>query len=90
MFGCSDNTIKDFIHILEQSYLIKQVSQYSTSLKTQSKSNKKCYIADNGFIYANAFQFFDATGSLFENLVFSELQKKYGNNINKKNLSPFC
>jgi len=80
-FGCSDNTIKDFIHILEQSYLIKPISQYSTSLKSQSKSNKKCYIADNGFIYANAFQFFDSRGSLFENLIFCELQKKYGNDI---------
>lgn len=80
-FGCSDNTIKDFIHVLEQSYLIKSISQYSISLKSQVRSNKKCYVADNGFIYANAFRFFDATGSLFENLVLTELQKKYGNDI---------
>lgn len=81
VFGCSDNTIKEFIGILEKSYLLHQLNQFSFSLKKQEKGNRKIYVADNGFIYANAFQFFDPKGPLFENLVLNELQKQFGDKI---------
>ncbi len=71
----SDVTVKEFINILEQSYLIHELKHFNFSLKKQSRAKKKCYIADNGLISANTFEFFDRKGPLFENLVCNELIK---------------
>lgn len=79
--SCADSTIKEYVNILEQSYLITELNHFSFSLHKQEKSAKKYYIADNGLITANAFQFIEVWPRLFENLVFTELQKKYGDNV---------
>src|SRR5262249_15132997 len=51
-FGISDITIKEFIHTIENSFLIQEVKQYAFSLISQEKSKKKIYVADNGYICA--------------------------------------
>ncbi len=79
--GCADSTIKDYVNILEQSYLVVQLNHFSFSLHNQEKAAKKYYNADNGFITANAFQFIEVWPRLFENLVFTELQKRFGKHI---------
>ena len=81
VLACSDITVKEFINILEQSYLLHEVKHFSFSLKKQSKAHKKCYFVDNGIIWTTTMQFFDRKGPLFENFIFNELKKMDFKNI---------
>lgn len=72
----NDNTVKEYIRVLESSYLLYELKSYSYSLKEQIKGKKKSYIIDNGFVAQTAFRFSENRGKLFENLVFSELVKR--------------
>jgi len=74
--GMNDNTVKQYIGILEDSYILNEIAQYSYSLKEQIKTKKKSYISDNGFLSAVSFKFSNDFGKLFENLVFTELCKR--------------
>jgi len=74
--GMNDNTVKQYIGILEDSYILSEIAQYSYSLKEQIKTKKKSYISDNGFLSAVSFKFSNDFGKLFENLVFTELCKR--------------
>lgn len=71
----NDNTIKEFVGILEGSFLIEEVKGFSYSLKNQAKGKKKCYCIDNGIINTVSFKFSGNQGKLFENLVYTELRK---------------
>lgn len=71
----NENTVKEFIHILEDSFLFREIRNFSYKLKLQSKGKKKCYCIDNGFINAVSFMFSENKGRLFENLVFTEFLK---------------
>jgi len=71
----NENTTREFINVLENSFLIKEVRNFSYSLKKQSKARKKAYVVDNGFLANISFRFSTNRGKLFENLVFSELIK---------------
>lgn len=75
VLDCSDITIREFIGILESSFMISELNHFYFSQKKQIKQKKKYYIADNGLIHAVAFQFTSNLGKLFENLVFTELKK---------------
>ncbi|MBL0721950.1 MAG: ATP-binding protein, partial [Sulfurovum sp.] len=72
----NDNTVKEYIKILEDSYICSEIKQYSYSLKEQIKSKKKIYINDNGFLSQISFKFSHNYGMTFENLVYTELMKK--------------
>ncbi|NOX17521.1 MAG: ATP-binding protein [Chlorobi bacterium] len=74
--GGNENSAKEFIRILENSFLIQEVRKFSFSLQKQSKAKKKIYCADNGFLANVSFRFSQNRGKLFENLVYSELKKK--------------
>lgn len=74
--GINDNTVKEYIKVLEDSYLCKEITQYSYSLKEQIKTKKKIYINDNSFLAQTSFRFSKDFGKLFENLVFTELIKQ--------------
>lgn len=74
--GINDNTIKEYIRVLEDSYMLKELKQYSYSLKEQIKTKKKIYINDNSFLAQTSFRFSNDFGKLFENLVFTELSKQ--------------
>lgn len=71
----NENTVKDFIDILEDSFLLKEVRNFSYSLKTQSKAKKKVYCIDNSFMNIVSFKFSENRGKLLENLVYTELLK---------------
>lgn len=71
----NENTVKEFIHVLEGSFLFREIRNFSYKLKLQSKGKKKCYCIDNGFINAVSFMFSENKGRLFENLVFTEFLK---------------
>lgn len=76
ILGGNENTIQQYVNILENAYFIHQLQQYSYSHKTQSRSKKKAYCIDNGLITAVTFQFSNNFGKLLENLVYTELKKK--------------
>lgn len=72
----NDNTVKEYIRVIESSYFMYELKSYSYSLKEQIKGKKKSYFIDNGFVAQTAFRFSENRGKLFENLVFSELIKQ--------------
>ena len=74
--GINENSLKSYIYALEDSYLYQELKQFSYSLKTQSRSKKKGYLIDNAFLGNISFRFSRNEGKLFENLVYSELQKR--------------
>ena len=73
--GVNDNTIKEYIRVVEDAYMAQEIKQYSYSLKEQIKSKKKLYINDNGILTQTSFKFSKDYGKSFENLVYSELIK---------------
>lgn len=73
-------TIRNYIHILEQTYVIKMIRPYVGNKRTELTSNPICYFIDNGFRNQalNSFAPIDNrtdNGLLVENLVFQELYK---------------
>jgi predicted AAA+ superfamily ATPase len=76
--NASDVTLKEFTHILTNSFTWFELTNFSWSLQTQTKAKKKSYIIDNGLFTAVAFQVMSNAGKLLENLVFTELTKKFG------------
>ncbi len=73
--GVNDNTIKEYIRVVEDAYMAQEIKQYSYSLKEQIKSKKKLYINDNGILTQTSFKFSKDYGKSFENLVYTELIK---------------
>lgn len=41
-----------------------------------NKADRKCYVVDNGYVLARAFELSSNHGRLLENMVFLELLKK--------------
>jgi predicted AAA+ superfamily ATPase len=76
--GINENSIKNYIYALEDSYLYHELQQFSYSLKGQIRSKKKGYLIDNSFLGNISFRFARNRGKLFENLVYSELSKREG------------
>ncbi|RVU82788.1 ATP-binding protein [Leucothrix sargassi] len=74
--GVNDGTVKEYIHVLDDSYICKEVKQYAFSLKEQIRSKKKVYINDNGFLSQTSFKFSQNFGQVFENLVYTEFNKR--------------
>ncbi|MDR2009571.1 MAG: ATP-binding protein [Bacteroidales bacterium] len=71
----NENTMKQYLQILEKSYIIKELQHFSYSLKSQTKTKKKAYCIDNGLINAISLRFSSDYGKLLENLVFVEILK---------------
>ena len=71
----NENTVREFVNILEDSFLMFEVKNFSYSIKTQSRSKKKIYCIDNSFLNTISFKFSDNKGKLLENLVFTEFLK---------------
>lgn len=71
------NTVKNFIHYLENAYLIFTLDKFSYSLGEQTTAQKKIYAIDNGFIKHIAFQFSKNGGKFLENVVYLELRRRY-------------
>lgn len=71
----TDRSAKDYVLALNECYLFNELKLFSYSLKEQISNKKKLYLSDNGFMDL-AFNFSSNYGKLFENLVFTELQKQ--------------
>ncbi len=76
----SVNTIRSYIHYLENTYLLFTVPCFSFSFRKQIAAQKKIYVIDNGLVNFISFKFSEQRGRLLENLVFLELKRR-GKNI---------
>ena len=73
----SANSVADYIHWLEDSYVLFSIPRFSWSLKSVSINPKKVYCIDTGFAQANSLSFSEDTGRLLENCVYLALRRKY-------------
>jgi predicted AAA+ superfamily ATPase len=88
--GTNENTAKKYINILNDSYIIHDVSNFAFSLKENVRNSHKLYVADNGIINAVSYRFWDNKAKLFENFVFNELQKQQYDEITFSNSNGEC
>jgi predicted AAA+ superfamily ATPase len=88
--GLKNETVENYISILEQTYIIFKVPSYSTNQRKELRKGKKIYFFDNGLRNALITDFRltetrQDIGQLFENYIVSELWKKnsYENSFGK-------
>lgn len=74
--GSNENSMKQYLHVLEKGLLLYEIKKFSYSLKKHLKSKNKVYCIDNGFLANISFRFSEDKGKLFENLVFTEFLKQ--------------
>ena len=72
----SINTVKNYIHFLENAYLIFTVEKYSFSMNDQTISQKKIYSIDTGFMEVMGFRFSKNVGKYLENIVYLDLRRR--------------
>lgn len=78
-FKFDKNILYHFVEYLDTTYFGKSVSKFEYALSKQTL--KKFYLLDNGFLNAISFKFSDDYGKLFENMLFVELYRRFGDNI---------
>jgi len=88
--GTNENTAKKYINILNDSYIISDLSNFAFSLKENVRNSHKLYATDNGIINAVSYRFWDNKAKLFENFVFNELQKRQFDEITFANNNGEC
>ena len=69
-------TIKDYLHWIQNTYLAFVVPQYHASLRTQMFSPKKIYLIDTALARSLGFRFSEDRGRMLENIVFIELLRR--------------
>lgn len=72
----SVSTTKKFCDYLNEPYLFFFLPRFNNKLRLMSKSPKKVYIVDNGFVQSAAFNLSENFGRLLENQIFVELMRK--------------
>lgn len=83
VFGIKDiHTMKNWLSILEDGYLIFVLERFSFKLKEQAIAPKKIYCVDTGLANVIGFRFSEDKGKMIENLVAVELlrRKNYWHN----------
>lgn len=73
----SVNTVKNYIHYLENAYLIFTIDSYAYSILKKIVSQKKFYVVDTGLVHAVSTEFSRNTGKYLENIVFLGLRREY-------------
>jgi len=69
--------IKNYIEYLKQTFLADTIQRFDFSLKKQKVSSSKFYVLDNSFLKTIAFNFSQNLGKRLENMVFTELKRRY-------------
>jgi hypothetical protein len=72
----SEHTIKNYLDLLEEVFLVFSVPKFLFKLKEQIKETKKIYVVDSGIINLFGFSFSHNLGRLYENIVAIELFRK--------------
>ncbi|MDR0572482.1 MAG: ATP-binding protein [Tannerella sp.] len=88
--GSNENTIKKYLHILTDSYIVNDVLNFSFSQKEAARNLHKIYSADNGLINALSYKFMDNKAKLMENFVLTELCKQGWDEITFGNRNGEC
>ena len=70
------STVKEYLHYLQDTYLIFLVNKFDYSLKKQIQNPKKVYFIDNALANVIGFYFSENKGHTLENLVFLELKRR--------------
>ena len=81
----SRQTVEDYLFILEQTYIIKQVNPFSGNLRSELFKTPKIFFYDTGLMNMLSKKYLPTAidGQTFETSVFSELNKIFGSrNIN--------
>ncbi len=73
----SSQTVLEYLHFLEQSYLIRLLPRFSYSYRSQITNPRKIYVIDNGLVNAVSVSFSQNKGRKLENMVFAYLRKHY-------------
>ncbi|MEK7526680.1 MAG: ATP-binding protein [Patescibacteria group bacterium] len=91
--GIASQTITNYLEILEETYILRLVSPFSTSAKVEVAKTPKVFFYDTGILqmlWLKKLQK-EPVGNVLETSIFSELVKKFGvENINywrNKNLN---
>lgn len=79
--GVDKNTVQRYISILEQGYVIFQLSSFSRNVRNEIKKNKKVYFYDNGVRNTiignfNPLALRQDKGAIWENFLISERLKQ--------------
>lgn len=78
-FKFDKNILYDFLSYLETIYFWKSVAKYEYALSKQTL--KKFYLFDNGYLNGLSFNFSDNFWKLLENAVFTELYRRFWEEI---------
>lgn len=81
LIGLKSETVEEYIHLLEQTFVIYRLNSFHTNQRNEIKKGKKVYFNDLGIRNAiiNDFSPFEIRkdkGNLFENFIVNELIKK--------------
>lgn len=81
LIGLKSETVEEYIHLLEQSFVIYRLNSYHTNQRNEIKKGKKIYFNDLGIRNAiindfTAFENRKDKGGLFENFIINELKKE--------------
>ena len=86
----NENTMGSYLNFLCDSYICKDIRNFSFSQKETKRSEHKCYCIDNGLMTANSIRFTPDSGRFFENVVFNELINKGYQNLSFDNSKGEC
>ncbi|MBC7641042.1 MAG: ATP-binding protein [Flavobacterium sp.] len=80
LIGLKSETVEEYIHLLEQSFVIYRLNSYHTNQRSEIKKGKKIYFTDLGIRNAviNDFSAFETRNdkrNLFENFIVNEFIK---------------
>jgi len=81
LIGLKSETVEDYMHLLEQSFVIYRLNAYHTYHRKEIKKARKVYFVDLGIRNAiinnfSPIEIRNDKGALFENFVINELLKK--------------
>jgi len=82
-------TVRQYLHFIENTYLIFLINKFDFSVKNQMYNPKKVYYIDNAIAMLNGFHFSEDRGRLLENQVFIQLRRS-GKQIFYHNASKEC
>jgi len=71
----SVSTVKNYVHFVENSFLLFEIRRFSYKLKQQELAPRKIYCIDPGIIHAVGFRSSENIGKLMENIVAVELRR---------------
>jgi hypothetical protein len=72
----SAHTVLNYVHFLEEAYLVFLLPRFSFKQKERDIANRKVYGIDSGLINALTINFSENLGRIYENIVFLGLLRK--------------